>query len=84
VTGEKGKSFYYCTNCEQHIATLATGVCPLCNSQAVMPVGWDQVSTQERADWFKRIQGGRRRTPARVGPPKSERPAAGKSGVGRA
>ena len=62
----KGKSFYYCTNCEQQIATLATGVCPLCNSQAVMPVGWDQVSTQERADWFKRIRGGRRSAPTRA------------------
>lgn len=67
MTDGKDKSFYYCTNCEQQIATLATGVCPLCNSQAVMPVGWDQVSTQERADWFQRIRGGRRSTTARTG-----------------
>jgi len=67
VTGEKDKSFYYCTNCEQHSSTLANGVCPLCNSQAVMTVGWGYVSPQERTDWFTRIYGGRRSTTARTG-----------------
>ncbi|MBM4257698.1 MAG: hypothetical protein FJ147_17625 [Deltaproteobacteria bacterium] len=76
---EKGKSFYYCTNCEQKIATLATGVCPLCNSQAVMPVGWGQVSTQERTEWFKRIHGGRRSMPTRSSRSKNESQETGKS-----
>jgi len=81
VTDEKGKSFYYCTNCEQQIATLATGVCPLCNSQAVMPIGWDRVSTQKRTDWFKRIHGGLRSTPARVSGSQRQRQSLNKSGA---
>ncbi|MGE0821486.1 MAG: hypothetical protein AB7G75_36490 [Candidatus Binatia bacterium] len=60
VIDRKNKSFYYCTNCEQQIATLARGVCPVCNSQAVVTQGWDRVPTQERADWFQRIHGGYR------------------------
>ena len=49
---------YQCQSCQELIERLPQGVCPTCSSDAVVPLGWSQVSVAERQDWLTRIHGG--------------------------
>jgi rRNA maturation endonuclease Nob1 len=50
---------YHCTNCKELLPRVSQGMCPICGSQAVLPMGWYQLSVRERSDWLLRIRGQR-------------------------
>ena len=55
----KADTSYHCSECTQLLAEVDKGTCPVCGSRAVIPVGWYQISTEERGDWLRRIRGHR-------------------------
>jgi rRNA maturation endonuclease Nob1 len=60
---------YHCSSCGELLTAVAQGACPICGSQAVVPLGWYQISIRERKDWLQRIRGLRRKAAS----PKNER-----------
>ncbi len=60
---------YQCQSCQKLLARLPQGICSICGSDAVVPLGWSQRSTAEHQDWLTRIHGGykkRNRSPVPV------------------
>lgn len=55
----KGEFSYQCNDCKELLPRVSQGICPVCGSQAVVPLGWYQLSTDERKDWLQRIRGQR-------------------------
>lgn len=53
----KAEYSYHCSNCKEMLPRVSQGACPLCGSQAVVPMGWYQLSVRERSDWLTRIRG---------------------------
>jgi hypothetical protein len=51
---------YRCNSCGELLTHVIQGACPVCRSQAVIPLGWFEISLQERKDWLQRIRGLRR------------------------
>ena len=51
---------YQCTDCGELFTRVVQGACPTCGSQAVLPLGWFQISIRERKNWLQRIRGLRR------------------------
>ena len=49
---------YQCQSCQELLDRLPQGICPICSSDAVVPLGWSQRSTAEHQDWLTRIYGG--------------------------
>lgn len=49
---------YQCQSCEELVERVPQGVCPICGSDAIVSLGWYQVSADERQDWLTRIHGG--------------------------
>ena len=49
---------YQCQSCQELFERVPQGVCPICGSDAVVTLGWYQVSSAERQDWLTRIHGG--------------------------
>ena len=48
---------YQCNDCGELFTRVVRGACPICGSQAVLPLGWFQISIRERKDWLQRIRG---------------------------
>lgn len=48
---------YQCDDCGELFTRVVQGSCPICGSQAVLPLGWFQISIRERKDWLQRIRG---------------------------
>ena len=53
----KGIFTYQCQDCEASVTHVPNGCCPICGSQAVVPLGWYQLSPDERGGWLDRIRG---------------------------
>ena len=53
----KGIFTYQCHDCEELVSHVPNGCCPICGSQAVVPLGWYQLSPDERGGWLDRIRG---------------------------
>lgn len=52
---------YQCQSCQEFFERVPQGVCPICGSDAVVSLGWDQVSADERQAWLTRIHGGHKK-----------------------
>jgi hypothetical protein len=50
---------YHCGNCDGLASALNRGKCPTCGSSSIVPVGWYQLSVEERSEWTERINGRR-------------------------
>jgi hypothetical protein len=61
----KGDVSYHCGSCQELLSRVSQGVCPVCGSRAVFPIGWYQLSAQERSEWLRRIRGEHRKSPSR-------------------
>lgn len=65
----KAEFLYHCSNCGEVLLRVSHGTCPICGSQAVLPMGWYQLSVRERSNWLRRIRGWRRGVQPRDVPP---------------
>jgi hypothetical protein len=68
---------YRCSSCGELLTHVTQGACPVCGSQAVLPLGWFEISPRERKDWLQRIRGLRRGSQSQGGQtrrPKKSRP----------
>ena len=54
---------YQCQECGESFSSIPHGTCPCCGSEAILTLGWDRVSPDERDNWLDRIWGRLRRTP---------------------
>ena len=54
---------YQCQECEESFPSIPQGNCPYCGSEAILTLGWDRVSSDERGSWLDRIRGRSRRAP---------------------
>ena len=54
---------YQCQECEESFPSIPQGNCPYCGSEAILTLGWDRVSPDERGSWLDRIRGRSRRAP---------------------
>jgi hypothetical protein len=61
----KAEFSYHCSSCGELLTQVSHGVCSICGSQAVLPMGWYQLSIRERKDWLQRIRGLRREAQVR-------------------
>jgi len=68
----KAEFSYHCSSCGELLARVPHGACPMCGSQAVVPMGWYQLSARERNDWLQRIRGQRRKAQPEVIPPQRQ------------
>ena len=57
----KEEFFYQCQSCQELLDRLPQGICSICGSDAVMPLGWSQRPATERQDWLTRIHGGHKK-----------------------
>ena len=48
---------YQCQECEESFPSIPQGNCPYCGSEAILTLGWDRVSSDERGNWLNRIRG---------------------------
>ncbi len=48
---------YQCQGCEESFPSIPQGNCPYCGSEAILTLGWDRVSSDERDNWLDRIRG---------------------------
>ncbi len=53
----KGTFTYQCQDCEELVSHVTNGCCPICGSQAVLSLGWYQLSPDKRGGWLDRIRG---------------------------
>jgi hypothetical protein len=65
-------SSYQCHDCGELLTRVTQGACPICGSQAVLPLGWFQISIRERKDWLHRIRGLRGKPQASRDPARQE------------
>ena len=52
---------YQCQECKESFPSIPQGNCPCCGSEAILTLGWDRVSSDERGNWLDRIRGRSRR-----------------------
>lgn len=53
----KGTFTYQCQQCEGLFTNAPMGSCSFCGSQAIVSVGWYQLSSDKRQSWLDRIHG---------------------------
>lgn len=59
---------YQCQSCQRLLSRLPKGICSICGSYAVVPLGWSQRPTAEHQEWLTRIYGGYKKKNRFVGP----------------
>jgi hypothetical protein len=59
---------YQCQSCQELHERAPHGVCPICGSAVIVPLGWYQVSQAEWQDWLTRIYGGNKKKGQMSGP----------------
>ncbi len=53
----KGTFTYQCQQCERLFTNAPIGRCSFCGSQAIVSLGWYQLSEDKRKGWLDRIHG---------------------------
>lgn len=53
----KGTFTYQCQQCEGLFTNAPMGICSFCGSQAIVCLGWYELSADKRKGWLDRIHG---------------------------
>ena len=59
----KGTFTYQCQQCEGLFTNAPMGSCSFCGSQAIVSLGWYELSEDKRKGWLDRIHGQPSREP---------------------
>ncbi|HTM08659.1 MAG TPA: hypothetical protein VL754_09745 [Verrucomicrobiae bacterium] len=51
---------YLCTECQEIQTCAPKGACFVCGSEEIFPLSWLLRKRSERAQWLKRVNGGKR------------------------